>query len=153
MIRCASAVPNNQFSEYEFDLADWCDPEDIAVYPITLEKLRFTTSGSVAGKSYEIVVSNFEAVYTNAQGGVAENVCASSLKVYPNPVTDGILNVVVPEGAMGVLSIYNMAGGKVLERVASEGTQTINVSNLQAGIYLLAVNTAEGKQVVKVVKK
>ena len=118
-----------------------------------MEKLRFTTSGSVAGKSYEIVVSNFEAVYTNSQGGVAANVAANGLRVYPNPVTDGILNVVIPEGAMGVLSIYNMAGGKVLERVASEGTQTINVSNLQAGIYVVEVNTVEGKQVVKVVKK
>lgn len=98
-------------------------------------------------------MSNFEAVYTNSQGGIAENVCASSLKVYPNPVTDGIVNVVIPEGAVGVLSIYNMAGGKVLERVASEGTQTINVSNLQAGIYLVEVNTDNGKQVSRIIVK
>ena len=149
----STAVPNNEYSEYEFKLSDWCDPNDVANFPITLEKLRFTTSGSVAGKAYEIVVSNFEAVYTNAQGGIAENVCASSLKVYPNPVTDGIVNVVIPEGAVGVLSIYNMAGGKVLERVASEGTQTINVSNLQAGIYLVEVNTDNGKQVSRIIVK
>ena len=149
----STAVPNNEYSEYEFKLSDWCDPNDVANFPITLEKLRFTTSGSVAGKAYEIVVSNFEAVYTNSQGGIAENVCASSLKVYPNPVTDGIVNVVIPEGAVGVLSIYNMAGGKVLERVASEGTQTINVSNLQAGIYLVEVNTDNGKQVSRIIVK
>ena len=78
----ASDVPNNQFSEFEFNLTDWCDPEDIAVYPITLEKLRFTTSGSVANKEYEIIVSNFEAVYNYKQGGIEENVVENGLKVY-----------------------------------------------------------------------
>ena len=78
----ASAVPNNQFSEFEFNLSDWCDPEDIAVYPITLEKLRFTTSGSVANKEYEIIVSNFEAIYNYKQGGIEENVVENGLKVY-----------------------------------------------------------------------
>ena len=78
----ASDVPNNQFSEFEFNLADWCDPEDIAVYPITLEKLRLTTSGSVANKEYEIIVSNFEAVYNYKQGGIEENVVENGLKVY-----------------------------------------------------------------------
>ena len=78
----ASAVPNNQFSEFEFNLSDWCDPENIAVYPITLEKLRFTTSGSVVNKEYEIIVSNFEAIYNYKQGGIEENVVENGLKVY-----------------------------------------------------------------------
>lgn len=78
----ASTVPNNEESEYYFNLSDWCDPTDIAVYPITLEKLRFTMSGSVANKAYEISVPGFEAIYSQSQGGIAENTLHSGLKVY-----------------------------------------------------------------------
>ena len=62
------SVPNNEETEYYFNVKDWCDPTDIAVYPITLEKLRFAMSGSVAGKAYEISVPKFEAIYSQQAG-------------------------------------------------------------------------------------
>ena len=142
----ASDVPNNQFSEFEFNLTDWCDPEDIAVYPITLEKLRFTTSGSVANKEYEIIVSNFEAVYNYKQGGI-EDINANTLKIYPNPVNSGeSVNIEVAESTN--LSVFSLSGTKLVDTVIN-GNCSFSTEGFAPGIYLVKLGTQTTKLIVK----
>ncbi len=131
----ASDVPNNQFSEFEFNLADWCDPEDIAVYPITLEKLRLTTSGSVANKEYEIIVSNFEAVYNYKQGGIEENVVENGLKVY---AANG--EIVVNAEEETVVYVASVDGRYRTYKVSAGETR---LTGFDHGIYII-----NGKKVI-----
>ncbi|MDR1973781.1 MAG: glycoside hydrolase family 3 C-terminal domain-containing protein [Bacteroidales bacterium] len=62
-----------------------------------------------------------------------ENIGKASLKIYPNPVSDGVLNI---EGADGTIEIYNVIGRLVLTK---EKATTINISSLSAGVYVVRV--------------
>ena len=70
-----------------------------------------------------------------------------SVSVYPNPASD-ILNIQTAETITNVTA-YNIAGQKVLQA----NTQTVNVSALKAGVYILKVETLKGSATLKFVKK
>ena len=124
-----SSVPNNEETEYYFNVKDWCDPTDIAVYPITLEKLRFAMSGSVAGKAYEISVPKFEAIYSQQQGGIVENTVSSGLKVYSS---NG--EIVVVADSETVIYVSSIDGRCATYKVPSGETRLSGFSN---GVYIV----------------
>lgn len=76
-----------------------------------------------------------------------ENPSMVSVSVYPNPASD-ILNIQTTESITNVTA-YNIAGQKVLQ----VSTQTINVSSLKTGVYILKVETTKGSATLKFVKK
>ncbi|MBK6284636.1 MAG: T9SS type A sorting domain-containing protein [Draconibacterium sp.] len=47
---------------------------------------------------------------------VNENVNKAGIKVYPNPLTQGELNVELPQNGNYVIEMYNIAGKKVFEK-------------------------------------
>jgi len=65
------------------------------------------------------------------------------LKVYPNPVTEGIFSVDVPYADALKAEIYNLAGILVREENIVNGR--VQVTDLDKGTYLLRVNTGNGK--------
>ena len=85
---------------------------------------------------------------------VAGEVSEGSWLVFPNPVTDLITLKVPPafQSAALVLSLAS-AGGKpvsVIERPASVGQRSVDVSGLQTGVYVLRVGS--GNQTVATLK-
>lgn len=70
--------------------------------------------------------------------------------IYPNPVTDGMLNVRIPS-EKGTYSIINLLGQTVLNGEISQ--QAINVSSLNAGVYSIEVNDGEEVNNQKFIKK
>jgi len=66
------------------------------------------------------------------------------LIVYPNPVTDGQLNIQVEEE--GMVSIFNSAGVLVWNKRLPAGAQPIDVSKLNKGVYQLKA----GKETVQI---
>ncbi|QDO92654.1 T9SS type A sorting domain-containing protein [Formosa sediminum] len=76
---------------------------------------------------------------TNNTLSVKDNALASGLKVYPNPVTSE-LNIKSENNiAIQSVQLYNVLGAEVLS-VNKLINNTINVSNLTSGIYILKVN-------------
>lgn len=73
--------------------------------------------------------------------GVNQNSIAG-LNVYPNPVTNGTLNIISDANAERNVVVYDVLGKQVLKVTTSNST--INVANLNAGIYIVKV-TEEGK--------
>ncbi|SHL67407.1 T9SS type A sorting domain-containing protein [Chryseobacterium polytrichastri] len=59
------------------------------------------------------------------------------IAIYPNPVSD-ILNISMKINKEEKVEIYNMEGRKVLETTINNGKNTINVSHLQTGDYILS---------------
>ncbi|WP_367391251.1 T9SS type A sorting domain-containing protein [Lewinella sp. LCG006] len=60
-------------------------------------------------------------------------------KVYPNP-THGVLQVELPQQASRAqLNLYNLQGQLVKQQVANSNMETMDLSNLPAGMYLLRV--------------
>ena len=73
--------------------------------------------------------------------------------MYPNPVQDN-LNIVLPSNAQnGVVEVYTILGKKVLISKLTTTFNKLNISNLNAGIYLIKViandDTFGVKQFVK----
>ncbi|MAW21168.1 MAG: hypothetical protein CMD16_02085 [Flavobacteriales bacterium] len=78
--------------------------------------------------------------------GVASSVSNTentTLYIYPNPVKD-ILTI---NGAYNSLEIYDIYGKLIL---ASDAKETINVSTLASGIYIVNINSKSGIQTKKI---
>ena len=72
-----------------------------------------------------------------------------NVKLYPNP-TSGQLNIEAEE--MTTVSVYDVVGQCVMQTMAQDGRTTIDMSQLQNGIYFVKVNTGNGSAVQRVVK-
>ena len=60
------------------------------------------------------------------------------LKVFPNPVQDGKLNLIIKEPSQVIL--FDAMGRQVLSKWVGAGLQTLNVSSLSNGVYYVRVN-------------
>ncbi|MGQ7947361.1 T9SS type A sorting domain-containing protein [Flavobacterium sp. WC2509] len=70
----------------------------------------------------------------------------AQLKVYPNPVSNGTLNISSANNSEKEVAIYNILGQKVFQTQTTSGA--INVSSLGKGGYLLKI-TEDGKSETK----
>ena len=89
----------------------------------------------------EIRVGTTYASVTPTSLSVNQNSIAG-LNVFPNPVTNGTFNITSDANAERNVVVYDVLGKQVLKVTTSNST--INVANLNAGIYIVKV-TEEGK--------
>ena len=72
-------------------------------------------------------------------------------RMYPNPVTSGVLRINTLENAEKSIQIFDVLGKKVLSKTTKSGL--INVATLNSGIYILKVTelgkTSTRKLVIK----
>jgi hypothetical protein len=75
----------------------------------------------------------------------------AGLRVYPNPVSNGVLHVESNLNTERTISLYDVLGKEVMKTTTSN--TTINIGNLNSGIYIVKIteggNTATKKLVVK----
>ncbi len=85
--------------------------------------------------------------------GIEANFSNSSLiSIYPNP-TSGILNINYLSGSTKNLQILDISGRIVLETSVADDTSTLNISNLQSGIYYLKILSTTKVDCLKIVKE
>ena len=82
--------------------------------------------------------------------GLADNVETKKLTLYPNPVSDQ-LYISSEDQKVENVTIYNLSGNVV--RNISNEVESIDVSNLGTGNYLVKVTTDQGSVTKKIVKK
>ena len=58
-------------------------------------------------------------------------------KMYPNPITNGILNIITSENGVKSVQIFDILGKRVLSRDILN--PQINLSSLKSGVYILKV--------------
>lgn len=73
------------------------------------------------------------------------------VSIYPNP-TSNILNIEAPS-AIQSLSVVNLLGQEVISRNASENMISLDVSNLQAGIYIIKTSVDGNISSTKFIKE
>ena len=66
----------------------------------------------------------------------------SSVSIYPNPANDQI-NIRCQSNVE--VNIYSLTGQKVISTIVPQGTSTVNIENLQGGVYMIETIT-EGSQ-------
>lgn len=75
----------------------------------------------------------------------------AGLKVYPNPVSNGVLHIESNANSLKSIALFDVLGKQVL--TTSTENNTINVSNLKGGIYILKITEAGKTAVSKLVIK
>jgi len=107
------------------------------------------TAGTGNVEIDELRLNTTWASVTSGSLSVKENAIAG-LKVYPNPVTGGKFSITTNSNADKTVAIFDVLGKQVLNTIA---TETVNVSNLKAGVYIVKIteegNTATRKLVIK----
>ncbi|MBT8258922.1 MAG: T9SS type A sorting domain-containing protein [Bacteroidia bacterium] len=89
-------------------------------------------------------VCDFTTVLSDGQPESISN----NVRIFPNPA-NGLLNVNFPQGIeSGNLTIYDITGQRVIESVLTEADNTIEVSALSQGVYLLKLET-DSKSIIK----
>ncbi len=74
-----------------------------------------------------------------------------SFKFYPNPTTD-ILNVTADDN-IDLITLTNLLGQEVRRLQPNQNETSINVADLQKGVYLMNVQTGDKISTVKVIKQ
>ncbi len=75
----------------------------------------------------------------------------TTVKLYPNPAED-YLNIETPNGTpLQSIIIYNLQGRELLS--VQQTNQQIDISSLNAGMYLVTVKTSDGINSYKLIKK
>jgi len=84
--------------------------------------------------------------------GTNENVLTSSdIKLYPNPTTN-VLNIQTADvNTIASVRVTDLNGRTVLQ--IDENINSINVSNLQSGLYLINIETSNGNITKRFIKK
>ena len=80
------------------------------------------------------------------------DITAENISFYPNPA-DNQLNVVTETRTIKRISITDMAGSILIEKANIQRRETINISQLNSGIYIIRIETKEGHFSRKLVKK
>ncbi len=128
---------------------------------------QIVVANPTAGRSYRVEVSN-KGTLINDNGvaanqdyaliisGYGEEVLASAevqtkaISVYPS-VTKDVVNVLIPQGAQ-YLSVYDMSGKQVLAAPA-KSYQTIDLSKLPKGVYVIHIKTDKETVAKKVIRE
>lgn len=106
--------------------------------------LTGTTSNWLSGST--IVTGTNCAVLSSSSFDVASNV-----NLYPNP-TKGSVNIDLNNLTNVSVSVYDLNGRSILNQELSVNENSIDISNLQSGMYLFKIKSQEGEIVKKVIK-
>ncbi|MDA9069905.1 T9SS type A sorting domain-containing protein [Algibacter sp.] len=97
-------------------------------------------------KGYDIYASPGSATL-----GTEDKLSQNVLKLYPNPVTNGILNIESTTGNLA--TIYNALGQKVFSTKIDDSynIQTFNLSGWQSGVYFVKISDGRNTSIKKLI--
>ena len=87
-----------------------------------------------------------------------EVILSNTLFIYPNPVSDGLVNIIADESdtdSKMTVSIFNTSGEKLFHKTISNSTNrhTIDVSGFSSGIYILNISQNSSLKSCRFIKK
>lgn len=129
---------------YTTDSPQWMQFTASFTAPAGAVKLRFemrTYADGVGATTVGSVYYDDMSVINNGVLKINQNSIAG-LEIYPNPVNGNILNITTEANASKNVVIFDVLGKQVLN-VTTDNT-TVNVGNLNAGVYIVKI-TEEGK--------
>ena len=120
----------------------------------SVQKLYFNNNELIvdyyAGSDDNYFLSDVRKIYFDLTVGLNDPPVSESkgLRIYPNPARDFISIAGIPP-VTGLISIYRMDGGLVMNRAISDNRLNIDISSFQAGLYVLTVPGFTSKFVKK----
>ena len=115
-----------------------------------LKKIYCYTVTAVSASGIESEESNESCAQPLACVGLEE--LSSSLNVYPNPVNDKLY--IETDAEIEEAIVYDVFGRQHDNKTTrQQGNMTVDVSNLDAGVYFVKIKTAEGEIVKRIIKR
>jgi regulation of enolase protein 1 (concanavalin A-like superfamily) len=128
---------------------DWTKTREV-----TINMSNDAYIGMVATTHTETAIGNYSFSDVEVIGGVSNNISSSKIDnsffVYPNPASK-ILFVDFKLKSPAELEIYAINGVKIKKQILENGINTINIDDINGGIYFVKVKGASGNVVKKVV--
>jgi hypothetical protein len=116
----------------------------MGTYNVTLE---------VSSPDSTMTTTRFDYITVTDYAGVNRNTASLEVVLYPNPATEGqaVLNIRGENIDITALKIYNLLGEMVYADYNYLNNTRILLGNLRPGIYLLVVDTNQGKVTKKLI--
>lgn len=110
------------------------------------------STGSSNGGSSEVTVMEY-ALSKSLQSGIFDNHYRKAIAVYPNPVKSD-LNIDLPENInSGNITIIDLNGAiRRTIRISNSGFQTIHMSDLETGFYMIRVVSENNMYYSRIIK-
>ena len=112
-------------------------------------------NGNGTNSGDQVILSSL-AVNENLSAGIAEAIdIAANWIVYPNPAKDKIsLETIDSDNTINTVEIIDITGKqlKIIENETLSQNKTIDISDLQSGVYVLIINTDKGRVTKKFIK-
>lgn len=107
--------------------------------------------GNVASKPWNITI-NSNASSSRSNESNSDNDKSDNIEIFPNP-NNGNFTVKVNDVFINELSIFDVSGKEVYQKVLNQRQQLINIDlpDLQLGMYLLQLTTPEKRIIKKVI--
>ncbi len=127
------------------DLVEAGTPNQIVLIASGSAKSLFTTTASLPAQreGSELFLDKVE--IKNTTVGVNENTMANA-SVYPNPATD-LLNFKLDGVEASSITIFSLDGKTLISQSVNSTTGSVNVSELNSGMYIYQIATANGETV------
>lgn len=126
-------------------------PGNVAISGETAQSFTATATGDYGVTVTVSGCSVDSACTTISTLGVNTFDIANGFKAYPNPVSD-VLTIEYTSDLTSV-AVYNLLGQQVLAKNVNATTTQVNMSELNAGTYLVKVSSGTVSKTLKVVKK
>ena len=133
--------------EYTGTLTWYADEELTIVLPNT----TLLEDGAVYFVTQTIGECESEALMVETQELGIDSFAFDSFSYYPNPVKDYLS--LRNNSKIDNLEIYNLAGAKLMSQTINAVKADLNLKGLDAGIYILKINSGKEVKTVKIIKK
>lgn len=116
-------------------------------YPYTVSKEGYYFEPGVA----EVIEEDLTINITLLIDGLGE-IAEQNLRIYPNPATDLLyIDLLENKTEPVTAELFNMAGEVILSAQIGNGINTINLENIEHGLYLIKVSSGEKQRVSQLI--
>lgn len=121
-------------------------------YNLTTSTNLFLTNGNIYFHSLNTDIQGYWFLQITGLTSIQDGIDAKEPMGYPNPVKDQ-LNVDFKNEQNRIVKLYDMSGKQIHIRELRAGDSRLNLSGLEAGIYLIQLNTNEESTQFKILKE
>jgi hypothetical protein len=140
-------VKDNYYPESAFDLSNAVNSSGIVNHIPGLYFVKYNVTDPSGNKASEVLrLVRVEDLTT----GLNEVKKEDGVFVYPNPTTDGIVNIYHCKGRIQKVEVTDVLGRNVLEQSTNEEKLSIDLGSINKGIYLLRIT--DGKEQVTTIR-
>jgi len=159
--------PTGSGNPFTYDITNGTDSTEMVIYSNSGIGTTFPTRFDVIGVGRQfdsgggtpVTYNRFYQIAPRKQADIIsvvgiEEVTSGVAAIFPNPTTN-VVNILLDANVQAeTVKVFDFTGRLVIEQsIAGENTVKINIGNLNNGLYLVQVATAQGISTHKVVKQ